>query len=242
MFYSNFIPTSDNLRDLGSSSFRWNEVWAADGTINTSDLRDKTNLRDLNYGIKEIMQLRSIRFNWNNDQTRREKLGLIAQELQKVLPEVVRDFEYKVDEATGQKEKIATSRLGVAYADIIPVLIRGIQEQQQKITTLEDHIAKLEAALSANSIPGRNELAGAALEQNYPNPFNQITTIRYKIPAGSNAQIMISDAKGSLVKTLRATESGQAQINASELSAGSYTYTLMVNGKTAGSKKMVLTR
>ena len=71
------------MRDLGSSSFRWNEVWAADGTINTSDLRDKTNVRDLNYGIKEIMQLRSIRFNWNNDQTRREKLGLIAQELQK---------------------------------------------------------------------------------------------------------------------------------------------------------------
>ena len=104
-FNENIIPVSDNGWSNGNSTNRWTAVWAVDGTINTSDARDKTNVRDLNYGMKEIMQLHPVKFNWKNNADAGDKLGVIAQEIQKVLPEVVRDWEYQVDEANKQKNK-----------------------------------------------------------------------------------------------------------------------------------------
>lgn len=47
------------------------------------------------------------------------------------MPEVIRDYEYKADETTGKQTKVASERLGVMYADVIPVLIRGMHEQQK---------------------------------------------------------------------------------------------------------------
>jgi hypothetical protein len=156
---SDLIPSIDNSRRVGTSTFRWGEVWCTDGTINTSDARDKTNIRDLDYGIKEIMQLRSARFNWKGKDPGVEKIGLIAQELQKVLPEVVRDWEYKTHEETGIAEKVPTARLGVAYADIIPVLIRGMQQQQvaleakdKKIEELQLQVKEIQELLTNNGL------------------------------------------------------------------------------------------
>lgn len=134
---SDLVPSIDNSRRLGNSTLRWSEVWATDGTINTSDARVKTNIRDLDYGIRQIMQLRSTRFTWKDAVQEGEKLGLLAQDLKNVLPEVVRDWEYKIDEKTGLKVKVPSERMGVMYSDIIPVLIRGMQEQQRIIESLK---------------------------------------------------------------------------------------------------------
>ena len=75
------------------------------------------------------------------------------------------------------------------------------------------------------------------LEQNQPNPFNQGTTIHYRLPQGSKGQINIYNAGDVLVKTVSASESGQIQINGGNLKPGAYTYTLIVNGQPAVSKK-----
>ncbi len=95
---SDFVTTTDGTNSLGTSANTWFDVWATDATINTSDAREKSNIKDLNYGLKEIMQLRSVRYNWKKIPDAGEKLGLIAQEVQKILPEVVRDWEFKKDE------------------------------------------------------------------------------------------------------------------------------------------------
>lgn len=240
---STFVPSSDNVRDLGTSALRWNEVWATDGTINTSDLREKKNVEDLKYGLKEIMQLRPVKFQWNNAKSAEDKFGVIAQEIQKVLPQVVKDHEYRMNEESGAVEKVPAARLGVMYADIIPVLIKGIQEQQKTIITLEERIAKLESTLnsiSSTRLPAGIDASSVTLEQNQPNPFNQTTIIRYKIPSGANAQINIYDANGAMVRTMRAPDNGQAQINAGDLKAGTYTYALLVDGKPLVSKKMIM--
>lgn len=130
---SSWLPVTNNLYSLGNSTFRWKDVWAVDGTINTSDARDKTNDNDLQYGLKEIMQLRTVKFSWRSNPAEGDKLGVIAQEIQKVLPEVVRDWQYQNDEQTGKQTKVAADRMGVMYADIIPVLIHGMQEQQKEM-------------------------------------------------------------------------------------------------------------
>ncbi len=207
-----------------------------------SDERLKSNIQGMSAVLPKIDQLKPVTYQFKNTNDQNVYGGFIAQEVQKVFPSLVT---HNVNpERSLDIYSLDYSGFGVIAIKGIQELQQTIQEQQQKITTLEDRIAKLEAALNlvnSNSINGKG-IIGASLEQNQPNPFNQTTIIRYKIPQGANAQIMIYDAKGSLVKSLRATESGQAQVNASELSAGSYTYTLMINGKSAGSKKMVLTR
>ena len=135
----------------------------------------------------------------------------------------------------------------VNYVGLIPILTKAMQEQQQTITALEERIAKLEAALTkAGSIIQNNAVAGkfpgAKLEQNTPNPFNQSTTIRYKIPAGANAQITLYDQSGKLMKTLKASDNGVSQINANTLSPGTYTYALSINGKLIESKQMMIVK
>ncbi|CAN5554668.1 hypothetical protein BH10BAC2_BH10BAC2_40840 [soil metagenome] len=252
--HGDFIPDTDNSHSIGNSTQRWIDVWSLDGSINTSDAREKKNIRDLDYGLKQIMQLRSVKFNWKDAATSDNKLGVIAQEIQKVLPEVVRDYEIKVDEATGKSTKVPAARLGVMYADIIPVLIRGMQEQQKMIEDQSKKIEELTALVKnqKGATSNASELAStkavtklAVLEQNTPNPFNSITTIRYNIPSTvKTAQIMVTNAAGNTLKTFNLSNkgAGNVTINANELSAGSYYYTLIVDGKKADSKQMVLVR
>jgi len=242
----NFRPDTDNLWSLGSSFKRFTEVWSVDGSINTSDARDKTNIKDLNYGLKEIMKLRSIRFNWKDKIDNGDKLGLIAQDLQKVLPEVVRDYDYKTD-STGKSEKIPSTRLGVMYADIIPVLISAIQQQQKEIEELKDVINRTSQLSRTNNQSNATPIIvnNLSLEQNIPNPFNQTTTINYHLPQNAtNAFIRITDMNGKIIKTIPLVAKGNGQIvlQAGELTAGTYQYSFIINGKLIDTKKMVLTK
>jgi hypothetical protein len=224
---STIRPTTDNVRDLGTSSFRWNEVWAADGTINTSDARDKSNIRELNYGIKDIMKLKPARFNWKDNPEKGEKIGLIAQELQKVIPEVVRDWEYKINEETGAREKVPSSRLGVAYSEIIPVLIRGMQEQEieiedkdQQITDLKTQLNDLQNLLISKGVITKNELnnipvsstSKPRLSQSVPNPSSNTTTLSYYLPTDTKrAAIVISSVNGAVLKSYPISQMGSGQ-------------------------------
>lgn len=99
-FFGGLFPASDNQHSLGFSSLRWKDVWAADGSINTSDARLKRDIQPISYSLKDLMQLRSVSYFWNDSpegDTRR--MGFIAQDLQKILPEVVRDREWVVTDA-----------------------------------------------------------------------------------------------------------------------------------------------
>jgi polyhydroxyalkanoate synthesis regulator phasin len=85
------------------------------------------------------------------------RIGLIAQELKTVLPEVVKDWEWKVDEKTGERTKVEAERMGVMYSDIIPVLIKAIQEQEanaqkmrEEIEILKREITKFEKKYNKN--------------------------------------------------------------------------------------------
>jgi len=135
--HSTLLPSSDNSLDLGSSSLRWDDVYASNGTIQTSDIRDKENINQLNYGLTDIMELNPVSYNWKGKSTEDKKLGLIAQELLDVIPEVVKTHDEEiVDEETGETQTIELERYGVYYSDLIPVLINGIQDQQKLIDEL----------------------------------------------------------------------------------------------------------
>ncbi|MBS1565691.1 MAG: tail fiber domain-containing protein, partial [Bacteroidetes bacterium] len=81
-------PSADNTYTLGRSGARWSAVWSANGTVQTSDARLKTNILPLNYGLKEVMQLNPVRYNWKDNPEGDSKIGLVAQEVKEIVPEV----------------------------------------------------------------------------------------------------------------------------------------------------------
>jgi hypothetical protein len=118
------IPGQDNTYSLGATGNRWSVAWAANGTIQTSDIRLKKNIHDLPYGLKEVMKLHPVSYNWIDSSSKANKIGLIAQEVKNIIPEVV------IGDA--QKEK-----LGMNYAEMVPVLINAIKELHLEIAHLE---------------------------------------------------------------------------------------------------------
>jgi hypothetical protein len=112
-------------------------------------------------------------------------------------------------------------------------------------------LAKLEALLAngnSNNQNGSNTtvtVSSAHLEQNAPNPFHTSTIIRYHLPQGTfSAQVLINNTKGQLLKSisLNSGGSGQITLQAGTLAAGSYTYTLFVDGKQVDTKRMLIVK
>jgi len=131
---------------LGTNSNRWSTVYATNGIINTSDAREKENIKDISYGLNEVMKLHPVSFTWKNDTAYGTKLGLLAQEVEPILKEVVKkDYLTKKDEKTGKEVKTDEYRYGIYYSDIIPVLVKAIQEQQVLIEdqkTINENLQK----------------------------------------------------------------------------------------------------
>lgn len=90
---------------------------------NTSDATLKENVSSISDSLSIVKQLTGVYFNWIADEKKTKQVGLIAQDVQKVLPEVV---------STTSKKK-----LGIAYASIVPVLINAINELEERIAALE---------------------------------------------------------------------------------------------------------
>ncbi len=141
-----FESRFDNVDDLGSATKRWDDVYATNGTVQTSDRRDKTNIQNLDYGLKEIMELRAVRFQWKDKTEDKFKLGFIAQELQPILNEVVKEDDVVRNE-DGTTSRVKNERLGVYYSDIIPVAVKAIQEQQKIIEDQQKQIDELKALI-----------------------------------------------------------------------------------------------
>jgi len=138
----NFYPNDDNANSLGLSTNRWTTVYATNNVINTSDIREKSDIASLNYGLKEILQLHPVLFKWKKYPDQGYNLGLIAQEVQPVISEVV-------DTGSGPE-----NLMGIKYSALIPVLIKSIQEQQEiidlqkvKNQELENQIAEINKKL-----------------------------------------------------------------------------------------------
>lgn len=126
----NIVPRTSGNGTLGTSTYKWNAVYATNGTIQTSDRRMKTNIANLNYGLKEVLAMRPVSFNWKTSPTTNKKVGLIAQEVKMIVPEVV----------TGDETK---ETLGLNYAELVPVLINAVKEQQKEIDELKKMVQEL---------------------------------------------------------------------------------------------------
>ena len=143
---STFTPVNNSTIQLGALTRKWTAVYATNGVIQTSDANDKKEILPLNYGLDKIKSLRPISFQWKNDNIDKSSthLGFVAQEVQQVLPEIVVDHEWKEIPDSAEKVWEKTDKLGMKYSEIIPVLVKAMQEQQSQIEELKAKIEKLE--------------------------------------------------------------------------------------------------
>ena len=102
---------------------------------NTSDARLKNVIGKIENALTKIDVLKPVKFTWKSDQTNQVKFGLIAQEVQEVMPEVVVVPEHEINPRSGNQEY-----LGVNYTEIVPTLIAAIQELNAKVTALESQL------------------------------------------------------------------------------------------------------
>ena len=144
----NFVPLVDGNNTLGTSLNRWAAVYAVNGVIQTSDKSLKENIKELNYGIDEIMKLKPVTYQWikNNygstqiqENEKETKLGFLAQDVLEVIPEVVKTHDWKIlnEKEPDNYTRVKNDKLGMNYSEIIPVLVKAIQEQQREIDLLK---------------------------------------------------------------------------------------------------------
>ena len=92
----------------------------------TSDQNLKTNIHTIENPLEKIAEIRGVNFDWK--ETQKPSVGVIAQEIEKVLPELVND--------SGTKT--------VNYNGLIGLLIEVVKEQQTQIESLNERLSKLE--------------------------------------------------------------------------------------------------
>jgi hypothetical protein len=109
----------------------------ANSIAGSSDLRFKTNVRSITSPLEKVKSLRGVYFNWDQksfpdkDFSDKTELGFIAQEVEKVLPEVV------------SKDKTPEEYRSVKYDKVVALLVEAIKEQQKQIDSLKSQVKKL---------------------------------------------------------------------------------------------------
>lgn len=124
-----FAPFYDGNLDLGVASRRWNRVFSVIGTIQTSDSRYKSNIRDLTFGLDFVKSLRPVSYQWKAD-TSVTHFGLVAQEVENLLS----PLEYGMVQAGEIK--------GMNYSELIAPLVKAVQQLATKVEELEEQLRK----------------------------------------------------------------------------------------------------
>ena len=101
---------------------------SAGSFVNASDIRLKKNIIDIKYGLNDILKIQAR--SYNRVDVDGEYIGFIAQEIKKIIPEVV----------SGDESK----QLGVDYGSLVALAFKGIQELSAQIKELQTKIQTLE--------------------------------------------------------------------------------------------------
>ena len=108
----------------------------ANSIAGSSDLRFKKNIRPVVNALDKVKALRGVYFNWDQQNFpdknfgEQDELGFIAQEVEKVVPEIV------------TKEKTKEAYRSVKYDKLVALLVEAIKEQQKQIDSLKIQVKK----------------------------------------------------------------------------------------------------
>lgn len=157
--------------------------------------------------------------------------GLVAQELKEIYPDLV------VESQDGY--------LAINYLEIIPLLIRSVQELKAELDATKGDDAPVQKAQARNTDVTNIDAVVTTLYQNTPNPFTESTLIQCDVAEDVvKADLYIYDMNGKQIDTYSITERGATSITIEghSLEAGMYLYALIADGQVIDTKRMILTK
>jgi len=242
-FYGNVKVTgSINGVVVGNSDIRYKDNIEEFSKSKTNVLSNISRLTPISYNFKQMYfetennsdslktggkESKIAMYDEKSPMFQKKHFGLVAQDLQKIYPDLV----YEND----------NGYLSVNYIEMIPLLIQSIKELKEEIDILSAASLKTRSTTSSDVF---EDIPRAVLYQNAPNPFSSRTVIKFDLPQNiGNASIMIFNMQGSLIKQVQINNyQSDITINGSELNAGMYIYSLIVDGKEVDTKRMILTK
>jgi len=238
-----------------------------------SDQQLKKNVEDISNATDIISRLHPKEYEYKQEDYPYIKLpngiqrGLLAQEVQQVLPDLVRDITLPAKRDTSGKILAPQAEFkGINYEGFTPIILKALQEQQAMIDSLARELAEVKSRMNnccGSEIQYRNNGTGEytqeethqqsiklsnhqqiLLNQNQPNPFAESTVIDYIVPENAaSAEMHFTTLSGFVIRTVALqTGKGRLTVFAQDLSSGIYSYSLVVDGKVMETKKMVKTR
>ena len=210
--------TLDNL--LGMNVIQYNMKSRVPDEI-PADMEDSTGIirKAYEYLKKDEMKMSA-----------RRHYGLDAEELQKVYPDLVLE---------GQDGYLA-----VNYVELVPLLIRSIQELKQELDAVKGGSKAMTRSVNNESADFNATATSNVLYQNTPNPFREQTIIRFSLADDvQEASISIFDMTGKTLKKLPISSGmDSVSIGGYELGEGMFLYSLIVNGQVIDTKRMVISK
>jgi len=117
------------------------------GDVNsTSDIKLKKNIETIDSALDKVLRLRGVYFDWKEEEMGTDRnIGFIAQEVEKVAPEVVTEIQREIRDGKGVDSKVINTETikNVSYGNITALLIEAMKEQQQQIEELRKEIKEL---------------------------------------------------------------------------------------------------
>ena len=119
---------------VGGQFHAANDVIAYSTTISDEKLKD--DVKTIDSALDKVKKLRGVEYTWNKGSRKGQKdIGVIAQETEKVVPEIVREHEMPLIDGGVYKT--------VDYEKLTAVLIESVKEQQKQIEELKSEIQEL---------------------------------------------------------------------------------------------------
>ena len=221
------------------------------GTVQIiSDQSLKTNIQDLSNAGGLLAQLTPRTYEYMTADhpsmglSEGLQYGLIAQEVEAVMPTLVKDVVTPAEyDTSGVEIAPQATHKSLNYIGLIPVLIGAFQEQQAQIAELQNDLAACCAA-TGGDVDTRNLTEGQAgmptsLENDRltiaPNPFQERTTLSYLLEAPARVRLQVHTEGGMHLATLRdqPQEAGSYSMtwDTQDLAPGLYYVTLFADGK-----------
>lgn len=157
--------------------------------------------------------------------------GLLAQEVKELYPELVHEDSAGV--------------MSINYIEIIPLLIQAVQDLSEQVSALSNSSNASARKQAPKQSDSTIEAVVATLYQNNPNPFTEATVISYIVPVeAQQAAIYIYNMVGEQLSKydISVFGEGNVTISANELYAGTFLYSLVVDGKLIDTKQMIITQ
>jgi|GEM_PF-665421 len=223
------------------------DIGTTAGSFIPSDERLKQNIEDISYANESLMKLKPRVYEYIKsgkiNLSQGQQFGFIAQELEEVFPELIKDVKKPVFDKKGNITEYFEYK-SVNYIPLIAVLTASVQELNKEVEDLKatNNSYLVYSDRLSSEEQKRLESMAYKLEQNYPNPFIGKSIIEYSLPYNEKgASIMVFDLTGGLLKTFKLSDkSGQIIINSEDFKSGMYLYSLVVRNDEIMTKKMIV--